>query len=83
MAWDWFLGWGLVFAAQAFPPTGQERIIRRALLLSGLLALAGIVGPVVGDIRLQRIGIFGYALVLPVACLLLSRFFLIQSASLN
>lgn len=34
----------------------------------------GTVGPVVGDLRLQRIGILGYAGVLPVVFFLLARF---------
>jgi hypothetical protein len=75
LAWDGFLGLGLVFAALVFPAAGAERSVRRALLLSGVLALAGTAGPLVGDMRLQRIGIAGYAGVLPVAFFLLARLF--------
>ncbi|MCW5982044.1 MAG: hypothetical protein KIT09_28420 [Bryobacteraceae bacterium] len=75
LAWDGFLGLGLIFAAAVFPGGGAERRLRRALGLSGVLALAGIAGPAVGDMRLQRIGILGYAGLLPVAFFLLARFF--------
>jgi hypothetical protein len=74
LAWDWFLGLALIFAAPVFAGKGAKRLLRRTLLLSGVLALAGTVGPLVGDMRLQRIGILGYALVLPVASFLLARY---------
>ena len=78
LAWDWFLGLALIFAARVFAGGGAERHLRRAFLLSGVLALAGTVGPLVGDMRLQRIGIVGYAGVLPVAFFLLARYFRIR-----
>jgi hypothetical protein len=78
LAWDWFLGIALVFAALVFSEPGAERLVGRGLLISGVLALAGTVGPVVGDMRLQRIGILGYAVVLPVAFFILARFFRAQ-----
>ena len=74
LAWDWFLGLALIFAAMVFPGDGEERRLRRALAASGLLALVGTVGPLLGDMRLQRIGIVGYAVVLPFAFFLLARF---------
>ena len=75
LAWDWFLGLALIFAAPVFAGKGAERLPRRAFLLSGVLALAGTVGPLVGDMRLQRIGILGYAVALPIAFFLLARYF--------
>jgi hypothetical protein len=78
LAWDWFLGIALVFASLVFSESGAERLVGRGLLISGLLALAGTVGPVVADMRLQRIGILGYAVVLPVAYFILARFFRAQ-----
>jgi hypothetical protein len=74
LAWDWFLGLALWMAGFVFPGSGRERLLRRGLWLSGLLALLGTVGPMVGDMRLQRIGILGYAGLLPVVFLLLARF---------
>jgi hypothetical protein len=75
LAWDWFLGLTLLFAAPVFAGAGAERHLRRAFWFSGLLALAGTLGPLIGDMRLQRIGILGYAVVLPVAFFLLARYF--------
>jgi uncharacterized membrane protein YhaH (DUF805 family) len=39
------------------------------------LCLAGTIGPVVGNMRVQLIGVGGYALVLPVVAVLLMRAF--------
>ena len=44
-------------------------------LTASILAFVGTAGPLVGDMRLQRIGILGYAVVMPVAFFLLARFF--------
>ena len=75
LAWDGFLGLALLAAAPVFTGGGAERRLRRALWLCGGLTLLGTVGPVVGDMRLQRIGILGYAVVLPVVFVLLARRF--------
>lgn len=75
LAWDGFLGISLIFAAFTFQPGSRERHVRRGLLACGLLCLLGIVGPVVGNMRLQLVGVFAYGGLLPVVCLLLSRLF--------
>ena len=75
LAWDVFLGLSLVFAAFTFEDSGRECRVRRGLLVCGILCLFGVVGPVVGNMRLQLVGVFAYGGVLPVVCLLLSRLF--------
>lgn len=75
MAWDVFLGLALLFAAPLFYRDGLERQARGALLLCGVLCIVGAVGPAVGNMRLQLVGVFGYAVVLPVVCVLLARVF--------
>jgi hypothetical protein len=75
LAWDVFLGLALLFAAPVFDGDGPERAVRRGLLASGALCLAGTVGPVVGDMRLQLVGVLGYAVLLPVVSFLLARLF--------
>ena len=75
LAWDVFLGLALLCAAAALDGGGPERAVRRTLRAGGALCLAGTVGPASGDMRLQLIGVAGYALVLPVAALLLLRLF--------
>ncbi len=74
LAWDWFLGLALLFAAPIFAlDEPEERRIRRAFWASGCLCLLGTAGPLLGDMRLQRVGILGYAVVLPVAFFWLAR----------
>jgi len=75
LAWDVFLGLALLFAAPVFDGGGPERAVRWGLLATGALCLAGTVGPVVGDMRLQLVGVLGYAVLLPVASFLLARLF--------
>lgn len=75
LAWDLFLGLALLFAAPVFAAGGQERGVRRGLSITGALCVAGIVGPAVGNMRLQLVGVLGYAGMLPVVCFMLARLF--------
>lgn len=75
LAWDLFLGLALLFAAPVFEGRGLERRVRRGLLITGALCVTGIAGPAVGNMRLQLIGVLGYAIVLPVVCLMLATVF--------
>jgi hypothetical protein len=75
LAWDVFLGLAMLFASPVFDGGGAERTVRRGLLSCGVLCLAGTVGPAMGNMRLQFIGVVGYAGVLPVVSLLLARLF--------
>jgi hypothetical protein len=75
LAWNLFLGLALLFAAPVFDGVGSGRGVRRGLLLSGVLCVAGIVGPVVGNMRLQLVGVVGYAAVLPFVCFMLAKLF--------
>jgi len=83
LAWDVFLGFALMFAALVFDGDGPESTVRRALFACGVLCLAGTVGPFVGNMRLQLIGVAGYAGVLPVVSLLLARLFARAAAQLG
>lgn len=75
LAWDFFLGLSLLCAALVFVGSGIRALARWSLAVAGALSLIGVVGPIVGDMALQRIGILGYGIGLPVAALVLSRFF--------
>jgi hypothetical protein len=75
LAWDLFLGLSLLFAARVFDGGGLESHIRRGLSISGALCLAGVLGPAVGNMRLQLVGVLGYAGVLPLVCFMLARLF--------
>ncbi len=75
LAWDVFLGLSLLFAAFVFQGQKLQAAIRWALLISGALALIGAIGPITGNMALQRIGILGYGIVLPIAAFMIAVFF--------
>lgn len=66
VAWDLLLGLALVLAARALPDDPRSRRLRRWLGVTGVVCLVGLIGPIVGDMRLQLIGVFGYAVLLPI-----------------
>lgn len=68
LAWDFFFGFYAVCLALCFERRGFERWIRLLLILSGLLAFAGLIGAGFGDMRIRIIGILGYVGVFPIAC---------------
>jgi divalent metal cation (Fe/Co/Zn/Cd) transporter len=74
LAWDFFLGVALVFAARVFRGEAS-RWLRVSMTLAGALCLAGTLGPASGHLHIQYFGIAGYAFVLPLACTLLTIFF--------
>ncbi len=74
-AWDLFLGVSLLFAAAALDPAQAPAPVRRLFQVTGALCLLGLIGPAVGNMRLQLIGVFGYAVMLPVAAFVAARWF--------
>lgn len=72
VAWDVFFALALLFAAAAFD---DETAVQAGLIASGILSLAGLVGPLVGRISLRGIGIIGYGVVFPITCIPLSAYF--------
>jgi len=74
LAWDGLIGLSLMFAATAFTHD-RNHLVRRGLLIAGTCCLLGLIGPVVGSLAWRAVGIFGYAIVLPLTCLPLSRAF--------
>lgn len=75
LAWDVFLGLSLLFAAPVFAGAGLLAVARWAVTATGALCVIGAIGPIVGDMALQRIGIVGYGVALPIACLILALVF--------
>jgi len=69
LAWDLFFGLSLLFLALALPP--ELRRTRRTFGLGGALCVAGLSGPLSGDLRFHLIATAGYAFVFPVACAVL------------
>jgi hypothetical protein len=74
-AWDLCLGVALLLAAATFVGPGLTLWVKRGLVLSGVLCLGGLLGAAVGNMQVRNIGVVGYALVLPVALLLMGRVF--------
>jgi hypothetical protein len=75
LAWDLFFGLSVLFAAPVFSGDRLRVSIRILMIASGVLAIAGTSGAVVGDMQLRMIGVVGYAGVFPVAALLLAILF--------
>ena len=67
LAWDVFFALSVLFAAAGFRGGGVARAIRWMLVVSGLLAFAGLIGVPTGDMMLRNIGILGYVGAMPVA----------------
>ena len=80
LAWDGFFALSVLFAAPVFSGSRIARSIRLMLVASGVLALGGLSGVFAGDMRLRNIGILGYAVVFPVAALLMAILFRRASA---
>lgn len=81
LAWDVLFPISVLAAAGSLPggkPFGQ---VQRLLIVSAILAFAGLSGVFVNDMGLRNIGIVGYALVFPVACALLAGTLLRRASS--
>ncbi len=66
VAWDLLLGLALLAMWAALVSHADTRRLRTAVLVTGVCCLAGLAGPAVGNMRWQLIGVFGYAILLPV-----------------
>lgn len=75
LAWDIFFALSMLFAAPVFGGNRLANTIRGLMIVSGGLALAGLSGVVVGDMRLRNIGIVGYLGVFVVVVVLLAFLF--------
>jgi len=74
-AWDLLLGVALLCAGSALARTGATGRLILGLRLTGALCVAGLIGPLVGNMRLQLVGVFGYAICLPVVAWMLAGWF--------
>ena len=76
LAWDWFFGLSMLLAAPVFKGGAKlHTSVRAAMILSGTLSIAGLLGAALGDMQLRGIGVAGYVLVFSVVCLLLALLF--------
>jgi hypothetical protein len=77
-AWDFLLGVALLLAAQALTLAPGAQRVRVWLRATGALCIIGLLGPLVGNMRIQLIGVVGYAVAVPVVAGMLAKWF--QSA---
>lgn len=75
LAWDFFFALSMLSASGVFSGSRLARSIRAAMLLSGVLALAGLSGVATGNMALRNIGIAGYVGVFFFVVLLLGVLF--------
>jgi hypothetical protein len=71
LAWHLFFGLALPFAAFGFRGGGKVAVVRIGLVASGVLRLAGLLGPAVGDLIWRLPGVVGYGVVFPLVCLMI------------
>lgn len=83
LAWHLFFGLALLFAAFGFRGGGKEAVVRIGLVASGVLCLAGLLGPAVGDLIWRLPGVVGYGVVFPLVCLMIGVVFKNAAASLG
>jgi len=75
LGWDVFFPLSVLFAAPVFRGSHLAAWIRVLMIASGVLALAGLSGVVVGDMQVRSIGIVGYVGVFLVVAALLAILF--------
>ena len=75
LGWDVFFALSMLFAAPVFWGSRLAAWIRVLMIASGVLALAGLSGVVVGEMQLRNIGIVGYVGVFLVVTALLGVLF--------
>ena len=75
LAWDVFFPLSVLSAAPVFGGSRLTISIRWLMIASGVLALGGLSGVLVGNMQLRNIGIVGYVGVFSVAALLLAVLF--------
>ncbi|MBE0567780.1 MAG: hypothetical protein IH621_17635 [Krumholzibacteria bacterium] len=75
LAWDVFFPLAMFLAAPVFAGGGLAGWIRRLMVTSGLLSLAGLAGVATGDMQLRNVGIVGYVGVFVVVAALLAVLF--------
>jgi hypothetical protein len=78
LAWDFFFGISVLLAVPVFSGSRVTRSIRNVLLISGILAIAGLAGVPVGNMQIRDIGVLGYAVVFPIAAVMLARLFRVR-----
>ena len=83
LAWDFFFPLSVLLAAPVFSGSRLANSIRLLLLISGVVSMVGLFGPTFNNMELRSFGILGYALVFPIAVVLMARLFRAPTAVLK
>ena len=75
LAWDVFFALSMLCASPVFSGDRLRASIRMLMIVSAVLALAGLSGVAIGNMELRTIGVVGYACLFPVVALLLAVLF--------
>jgi len=75
LGWDVFFSLSMLFAAAVFGGSRLAIWVRWSIVVSGVLAFAGLIGVAFGDMQLRNVGIVGYVGVFLVVTVLLAVFF--------
>jgi len=76
IAWGFFLGLALLFSAFTFKAIGNLYVsIRSILIVSGILCISGLSGPLTGNLGLWFISVTGYTIGITVVSILLIKIF--------
>lgn len=75
LAWDVFFPLSVLSAALVFKGSKVANWTAVLLVVSGVLALAGLSGVALNDMQFRNIGIVGYVGVFPIAAVLLATLF--------
>jgi len=75
LAWDLFFALSMIFAAQIFKGNQLERSVRKVMIISGIVSLAGLIGVPLGNMTVRSIGIIGYTIIAAIAFFLIGRVF--------
>lgn len=60
VAWGFFLGLSMLFASSALIGLGSKKIVL-TMRISGILTLAGLIGPIIGNMNLYLLSTIGYS----------------------
>ena len=75
LGWDIFFAFSMLFAAPVFSGNRLAAWVRVAMITSGMLSLAGLIGVAAGDMQVRNIGILGYVGAFLITCILLAILF--------
>jgi hypothetical protein len=73
LAWDLFFGLSMLFMAPVFKKGKFEKNLKSLLIICGILSIIGLIGIPLKNMQIRNIGIIGYAVLAPVAFLLIGK----------